>query len=140
MGADMCIESIAFKATPQNEIDEESAKQALDRARKAITTIDEPFLATINDEQCNDYQSLAEYQSILLGDLEAVELALFGVHRQAMTLVGGHGIVLLVAGGMSWGDSPTELFESMYRLQEAGVIPDARWPDPPDAASTDTTA
>jgi hypothetical protein len=53
---------------------------------------------------------------------------------------GGNGVILLISGGLSWGDPPGELFNSMSRTVEAGVFPDARWPEPQDVASSATTA
>lgn len=137
MGADLWIESIGFKATANNQIDPDWARWALARASNAIQAIDAAFLARINEDQGNDYPSVGEYKQLLQSDLKDVEVAVFEHHRHAATVVGGGGIVLLISGGLSWGDVPTELFQSMFRLQEAAVLPDVRWPEPPDAAVPD---
>lgn len=134
MGADLWMESIGFKAIGTHQIDLEWARSALAQATEAIARIDEHFLARINQEG-NDYPNLADYRKTLLSDLKDVEQAVFDHHRHAAVLPAGNGIVLLVSGGLSWGDAPTELFESMFRLQEAEVFPDARWPK---AAVSDT--
>jgi hypothetical protein len=132
MGADTCLEAIGFKAADNNQIDPDWARSALTRAKEAIEAIDEKFLAQINEDFGNDYPDLAEYKKTLLSDLQDLELAVFQTHRHAVSIAGGGGVVLLVSGGLSWGDAPTELFESMFRLQEAAVFPDARWPEPAD--------
>jgi hypothetical protein len=137
MGADMWIEAIGCKAAANNQIDPDWARSALARARKAIQAIDSAFLARINEDQGNDYPTVGEYKQLLRSDLKDVELAVFEHHRQAATIAGGAGIVLLISGGPSWGDAPTELFQSMFRLQEAAVFPDARWPEPADAPVPD---
>ena len=129
MGADLWIEVIGFKATDGNQIDRTWARWALAWARQAVE--DNAFLSEAN--QLNNYPNLAEFKRVLFSDLDEVEQAAFGSHREATTVPGGGGIVLLVAGGMSGGDSPSELFESLCRLKSAGVIPDARWPKPKDA-------
>lgn len=132
MGADLWMESIGFKVIGTHQIDLEWARSALAQAREAIAPIDELFLARINQEG-NDYPNLADYQKTLLSDLKDVEQAVLDHHRHAAVLPAGNGILLLVSGGLSWGDAPTELFESLCRLQESQVFPDARWPDMPDA-------
>jgi hypothetical protein len=132
MGADLLIESIAFKAadcTKRLVVDEQWAAGAFEQARRAIDALDEAFLARINDEQYNDYPDLAHYKQLLMSDLDEVGNAALAGHRQAATIQGGKGILLLISGGLSWGGPPSDLFESMSRLNEAGVLSDAGWPD-----------
>jgi hypothetical protein len=85
-------------------------------------------LKKITGERGKSRKALHEYKHGLIAALDDIESAAFGNHRQAAIVEGGGGIVLLLAGGMSWGDPPTELFDSMSRLLEADVIADARWP------------
>ena len=136
MGADLLIESIGFKA--RNDrclIDEEWAVAAFDQARKAIAAIDVAPLDEL--ERGYQYADVDEYKAELMKDLAEIEQATGGSCRQAAMIDGGGGVILLVAGGMSWGESPSELFESMSRVVEAKVFPDARWP--PDPCHDPTT-
>jgi hypothetical protein len=130
MGADLLIMSIGLTAKKRYEVDEESAKSAFAKAREAIAAIDDKTLAAINTEPGIPYADVESCKRTLLDDLADVEAAALGSHRQAAIVEGGGGIVLLLSGGLSWGDSPSELFESMSRLLEADVFPDARWPEP----------
>ena len=129
MGADMVIESIGFKTNERRLIDEEWAAAAFAQARQAIAAIAESRLAEINGDAGNSYADIESYKQDLTNDLAQIELAAVGAHHQAAMVDGGDGIILLVSGGLSWGDSPGELFDSMSRLIESGVFPDARWPD-----------
>jgi hypothetical protein len=93
--------------------------------------IDESRLAEVNLNPSNSYEDIVGYQEDLTSDLAELELAVVGSHRQAAMIEGGNGIMLLVSGGLSWGDSPGKLFDSMSRLIASGVFPDARWPKKP---------
>jgi len=126
----MLIESIGFKTNERRLIDEEWAAAAFAQARQVIAAIDETRLADVNGDPDNSYDDIDSYKHDLLNDVAEIELAVVGAHRQAAMVEGGNGIMLLVSGGLSWGDSPGELFESMSRLMESGVFPDARWPNP----------
>jgi hypothetical protein len=128
MGAEMVLFSMGFKAKQRFMFDEVWTKAAFDEARKAIESIDEEKMQK-DALLPEDYDSADEYKQILLKDLKDVERAVFEYDRQAGIVEGGDGIILLVSGGMSWGDSPTELYASMSRLAEADVFPDARWPE-----------
>jgi hypothetical protein len=130
MGADMLIQSIGLKALNRFVIDDEWALSAFVLAKQAIDAIDEKRLVEINDP-LRAYDDVASCKRELLSDLAQVETAILGDHRQAAKIEGGDGIILLLSGGMSWGDPPTELFESMTRLLEADVMPDARGPQEP---------
>lgn len=56
----------------------------------------------------------------LRGSLGNLILAWKGDHRQAADMkVGGKEI--LITGGLSWGDSPTELFGDIEKLRDAHV-------------------
>ena len=128
MGADMLIESIGFKSNERRLIDEEWAAAALAQAREAIAAINEKRLAETNSDAANSYDDIESYKQDLIHDVGEIELAVAGAHRQAAMVEGGNGIILMVSGGLSWGDSPGELFASMSRLVESGVFPDVRWP------------
>ncbi|HET6250905.1 MAG TPA: hypothetical protein VFE47_24665 [Tepidisphaeraceae bacterium] len=129
MGADMFIQSIGFKAKDRYLIDQESAKSVFAKASEAIEAIDEARMAQINQEHGTEYSDLHYYKRDLRNALAEVEAAALGTHRQAAIAEGGGGIILLLSGGLSTGDAPTELYESMSRLAEAEVLPDARWPN-----------
>jgi len=128
MGAEMLIQSIGFKAKERFMIDEQWATAAFAKARTAIEAIDQGRMDEIQLQE--EYDSVDDYKQSLLDDLKEVEQAIFATHRQAATVEGGDGIILLLSGGISWGDSPGALFDSMERLAESDVFPDARWPEP----------
>jgi hypothetical protein len=130
MGADILIQSLGFKAKDHHQIDQEWATSVFAQARQAIEAIDEARMAQINEEHGTEYDDLDYYKRDLRKDLAEVETAALGEDRQGARVQGGGGIILLVAGGMSWGGSPGELYEAMSRLVEAAVLVDARWPAP----------
>jgi hypothetical protein len=128
MGADMVLASLGFKADEQFKLDTEQANLALARARHAIETLDETKFDAINEELSGEYEDIAQCKQLLLSDVAAVEAALASDRRDSAMIPGGAGIVLLVSGGPTWGDPPTELSESIWRLADAHVMPDSRWP------------
>jgi hypothetical protein len=128
MGAEMALASLGFKTGEQFELDQKAATAALAQARKAIKALDRKRFNAINRELCGGYKNIAEYRRVLLSDVAAIEAAITERCRDAAFITGGPGIVLLISGGPSWGDPPTELCESIGRLADADVMPDARWP------------
>jgi hypothetical protein len=82
MGADMVIESIAFKTNKRRLIDEEWAAAALAQAREAIAAINEKRLAEVNCDPDNSYDDIESYKQDLINDLAKIELAVVGAHRQ----------------------------------------------------------
>lgn len=64
-----------------------------------------------------DKKSCAE---TLINDLEALCCAWAGKLRSANVLLVGNKR-MLITGGESWGDSPSEFFDSLRRLVECGV-------------------
>jgi hypothetical protein len=139
MGSEMLIMSLGLKAKDRFRVDEEWARSALADARRAIDAMDAAQLKKITGERGKSRKAIHNYKQGLIAALDDVESAAFGNHRQAAIIEGGGGIVLLLAGGMSWGDPPTELFDSMARVLEADVIPDARWPGDRHPPQTHTT-
>jgi hypothetical protein len=131
MGAALLIQSIGFKANQRFEVDQEWASSSLAQARGAIAQLDQTRFEAINEELCGEYSDLAAYRELLLSDVAAVEAALADQGRDADLMAGGAGVVLLISGGLSWGDPPTDLYESITRLRHAEVMPDARWPVKP---------
>ena len=70
-------------------------------------------------ERC-DGKKANELVTLLRADLKNVEAAWGGNHREGTSFtIGGHEI--LVTGGLSWGDMPTELSDSIDRLWSSGV-------------------
>jgi hypothetical protein len=124
----MLLQSIGFRADHQYEPDQEWARAALAKARGAIAQFDLARFDVINDEMCGEYDDLEVYKRLLLNDVAAVEAALTDQGSDADLMAGGAGVVLLITGGLSWGDPPTQLYESITRLRHAEVMPDARWP------------
>jgi hypothetical protein len=131
MGAEMALASLGFKADERFELDQKAATAALAQARRAIKALDRKRFTAINNDLCGEYENLAEYRRVLRGDVAAIKAAITGQCRDAAFITGGPGIVLLISGGPSWGDPPTELYESIGRLCDADLMPDARWPKKP---------
>ena len=124
----MLIMSLGLKAKNRYRVDDEWARSAFAQAKRAIDAIDAAQMKKITGGRGKSRKALHDYKQGLIADLDDVESAAFGNHRQAALIEGGCGIVLLLSGRMLWGDSPTELFDSMSRLLEADVMPDARRP------------
>ncbi len=127
----MFVRSIGFKAIHEFGIDQQWACSAIAQARRAIEELDQKHFEAINKELGGEYTELDEYRQLLLSDIAAIEAALGHKRRDAASVAGGPGVVLLISGGLSTGDPPTELFASISRLQHAGLMPDARWPEEP---------
>lgn len=131
MGAAMLLLSIGFKANDRSELDHEQADVALAQARLAIEALPQARFDAINEEMGGEYTDLTQYRQLLLNDVTAIAAALADDRGDATFIAGGFGVVLLISGGLSWGNAPTELFESISRLRHAEVMPDARWPTEP---------
>jgi hypothetical protein len=131
MGADMVLASLGFKADGRFELDQEQTKTVLAQARSAIEGLDQTRFDAINEELGGQYDDLAACKKQLLSDIADIESGLAGERRDATLISGGSGILLLASGGPTWGDPPTALSESIWRLAVADVFPDARWPKEP---------
>ncbi len=128
MGAGTLLQSIGFKANRGFKLDRRQARSAIAQAKRAIAALEQARFEAINEEMCGEYTDLTQYKQLLLSDVATVEEGLADDRRDATFIAGGSGVVLLVSGGLSWGDAPSELFESISRLHHAEVMPDARWP------------
>ena len=132
MGADMLIASIGYKRGQSKAKTDKNIKTMLNAATEkikaalSIKELDESGCTFPGGEE--GAEALNEAKEMLLEDLKEVSSALLGYHRQAAWIAGGSEIEVLVSGGLSWGDDPTELYAAINRLQSAGVINDARYP------------
>jgi hypothetical protein len=131
MGADMLVSSIAFRVGKTAKETTKNVKKLLATAKKRINAYES--LKDFGEDALFEFNvaedaSLADVKAKLLADLADVKSALDNNHREGCIIPGGAGIEILVAGGMSWGDEPCELFGSINRLFAAGVIDDLRFP------------
>lgn len=71
-------------------------------------------------ERFSDEIAIGPMVETLLDNLETLEQAWSGHHREAafMEVCGRR---LIVTGGLSWGDSPTDLMDVIDNLLESGV-------------------
>ena len=83
MGADLWIESIAFKSVAHLIIDPHWARWAFDQCRRAINEMDQSSLTAISERQPGSYADLDQYKHVLRSDLAEVEAAVFDASREA---------------------------------------------------------
>jgi hypothetical protein len=79
-----------------------------------------------------DGQILEDDQEFLEGELDEFKDMFNGSHRRDVTVheIGPYDVIL--TGGMSWGDSPTELSSTITNLEEYGILEACGFYDTPD--------
>jgi hypothetical protein len=87
-------------------------------AGAAIAALD----ASALDEFDDDFSGVDELQRRLRSDLEDMRAAFSEPVRRDATTLEVRGLVIYVAGGMSSGDPPSELYGSMRRLLRTDVL------------------
>ena len=96
-----------------------SVRDALLRLRKMVANGDEP---NMDAWTAFYYHSTGEApktaQDILAKALERIDSALEGIDSREATLTQHGDVVFVETGGMSWGDSPTQLFDDICDIQE----------------------
>jgi len=97
MGADMLIQELSWDKT--RKLDWEAGRSCLD------SLTEDDFDGTGLDKK--DY----------LPKLQALEVAAKDTHREAVILQYGH-LKVLLTGGISWGDSPSDLYNDINDLIE----------------------
>lgn len=124
MGADMFISALAARRGTSLD---------WDTAELAIRALDRLELERIADELGwdEDDDDVAER---LRGAVQAVRKALTGGSRELDVLEFGTWDIY-VTGGLSWGDSPTDLFDAFWALDASGLATAigfswSTWPDP----------
>lgn len=126
MGADFLVSVLT--ANPKTEIDFALGRQAIEElAGKPLSGWPAEFLdyAGIDlDAKWTNGRRVAQVRAELVhglkADINLLEAAVQGDRRDVWTgEIGGKSVVL--TGGMSWGDGPTEAYEAFERLSLAGV-------------------
>lgn len=118
MGADMMVAAIWMNQ--RKKPDFENGKKHIEKL-KELPVLKWP--ARIVTELGNCFGTPLEPAPLietLLGNLESLELAWEGNHREA-TFIDVAKKRILVTGGLSWGDAPTDLFREIDHLVAAGV-------------------
>jgi len=113
MGADFCCATLPIPKVNGKMIDLD-----YDGAIKAINEVDWG-----NNEWANDYYGgdTEDVKAVLLDAVDRVrEIVEGGMSREAGWIERPTEIILLT-GGMSWGDSPTDLFDKLIDLASSGI-------------------
>lgn len=106
----------------------EGDKPDFDAARQYVEELTEKALCEAAGEGAIEDiiymypETLEEAKAALRTALEDFEQAVTGYHRQVTTLHLRNGDVIYLSGGLSWGDPPTELYESIEVLRYCGVL------------------
>lgn len=146
MGSDFFVSTWGVRGRNWNERRKRASK-LLDEAEKAIRILKPSQLdSEFKDRWCpqaNDDNTVRDYDAevrdgnivtvpdwfkearrILLDDVEQVGTAVQDQHREAVWIWGGGNMGVLTTGGMSSGDSPTDLMDSLDRLKCTVLIDD----------------
>ena len=124
MGANMILAAWTIKHKSSWKATERYALKLLQKAERNIRKakkFDKDFL---ENWFSRDQEGIDNARDTLLLDVDELRAAVMGHHRQVAWICAGRYDVL-VTGGLSHGDSPTELYDSIDRLQAAGMLPDA---------------
>jgi hypothetical protein len=98
-------------------------KMDRDAAYRTVGALEEGDMAQLEEETGEAYESLAALRESLLVSLKEFESVWTGeayARDMAGIEVGQYSVLL--TGGMSWGDTPTESYDVIRRLEAAGVL------------------
>lgn len=121
MGADMLVYAISVS---KHDIASENGlklmKQELEKVKKNLN--EKPFLLDEWEESAdyNDTEDEQELKDIAKNAVDKLILACAYEHHREMTWLNYPERFIIVTGGLSWGDMPTELSETVYQFQ---IIP-----------------
>ena len=76
----------------------------------------------VDERYKSDVEAVEQTRQKLTEVLEMLSDAWGGHHREAADLV-CENKVILITGGLSWGEMPTDLYRNIHRLVAAGVTP-----------------
>ena len=124
MGADFISATWSVRRGKTEEATQARARTMLDKALAEINGMAEVPQYFV-DEFNYEPDELERLKEQLFSDVEEIRSAFENRHRQgAREDFGKHAV--LITGGMSWGDDPTELFGSVCRLVNSGLLKDER--------------
>jgi hypothetical protein len=126
MGSDFLVSFIA--AGRKKRIDTDAGRSAIERLR---TTPLEEWPREFLEDHCGDVPEDPDeaelmrdsFIQVLMADIQMIEEELSadgGLRRDLWSGDIGNKLVIM-SGGMSWGDAPTEAFRSLDRLAQAGI-------------------
>lgn len=128
MGADLTLVTLACKGDNPGDNDMKTRLTTARRAVKGLTLKDTEALDEITcmpRNATNDID-LALTKRHLLSSIAAVRTAVVNGCRDVTIVYGGANIILYVTGGLSWGDSPSELYDDFRNLAVFSGFRDAR--------------
>ena len=114
MGADLLIASLVVER--DRSLDFEAGRAAIDRLTPE--DIFEPDLYFDEDPQTG--AGLGAIRERLRAELDELKLGLS--HSREIGWIEVRGALVYLTGGLSYGDSPTELFETIDRLRAASGV------------------
>lgn len=111
MGADLLLEAavIDAEATPDWAAAERSIEEL-----KSFEDLHDPY--------CFGAETIAEAKGALRERLDVLREAMEGAIRRDLNELVIRGARVVISGGPSWGDVPTEMFEVISNLHREGVL------------------
>ena len=119
MGADFLCATVEWRVGRTDEETTQNRDSHLAEIESRIKALDEVY-EDAREEFGGDV-GIEKVRDVLLESLREVAVAVRNEHREGTVIrIRGEWDVL-ITGGMSWGDSPTALFDHICRLAVAGV-------------------
>lgn len=126
MGSDFMVSFLA--AGRRKRIDVDAGRSALERLR--VTPL-EDWPQDFLEAQCGDVPEDTDeaelmrhsFVQLLMADIQMIEeeLSPDGALRRDLWSGDIGNKLVIMSGGMSWGDAPTEAFRTLDRLKQAGI-------------------
>lgn len=91
-----------------------------DEFRQAVNAL--PALEEYDAQGPEAADQLEEIRNVLRSALELVKGAVEADGDAALTWITVRGAKVWIAGGSSWGDSPSESFDALWRLEATGIL------------------
>ncbi len=115
MGADLILAALVIDN--QREPDFKAGHRAIERLTAKDLEVPDEFI----DEDPETPEGLGRIRAVLAADLDELQCSLD--ESREVDLIDVRGATVYLTGGMSYGDSPTDLFETITRLRAAkGVL------------------
>ena len=119
MGADLLVAYLTIDCGKQPDW-KAGARKITELATTALDAWPGDYLEYRGIQQGDQSEDRQAYVNELEADLKAAELAWKHDLRDAVCCDISNKVVL-ISGGMSWGDDPTETYTSIWRLHLSGV-------------------
>ena len=119
MGADMVVNYVTIQKNRKPNW--AKATKAINKLSKTpLNKWPKAFLADQFDDENPEGETSAENAKVLENDLQAIKNGWDNSHRCFVNLLIDRKRVLLT-GGMSWGDTPTDAYVALTHLGNAGI-------------------